>query len=280
MDYLYAEDRDFKSDFNIKEIKYLYDFIDDVISTNIHNGYWIITGANSGIGYELARKLDGLKKNLILIDKNTDNLKSFEKHTILKKDLSTFEEIENLAKIINQYKIYCLINNAGVGFRGSLQDLDIEKIKKSVNINIYYPVFFTKLLLDNLIKNESVIVNISSSIAYNPLPYMSLYSATKAFMSNWSESLSYELRKTNKVITFSPSGTYTNFQKNAGVKVAEKGRGLLKPEYVAEEIIKAVDGKKTTVILGFKTKILLMISRLLPRKINIYLWGKLFEQLR
>lgn len=277
LDYLYAQDKDFKIDFRIQNVKNIYEYIDDVISTNTYNGYWIITGANSGIGYTLARRLDNLKKKLILIDKDTNNLNLFKNQIVFKADLSSFAQIEKLARAICQFKIFCLINNAGIGFRGSLQDLIIEEIRKLIDVNICYPILFTKLILDNLIKNGSVIVNISSSVAYNPLPYMSLYSATKAFLSNWSESITYELRKTNKIITFSPSGTYTNFQKNAGVKVVNGGKDLLTPEYVANEIIKAVYGKKNIVILGFKTKIFLTISRILPRKINIYLWGRLFE---
>jgi short-subunit dehydrogenase len=109
---------------------------------------------------------------------------------------------------------------------------------------------------------------------------MLLYSATKAFISNWSESLTYELRATNKVVTFSPSGTLTNFQKEAGVKVEKGGKGLLKPEHVADEIIKAVKTGKSVVILGLKTNMLLLFSKVLPRKTNIAFWGRLFEKMR
>lgn len=280
LDYLLANDENFQGDFKLKEIKIFSENVNDVISTNINNGFWVITGANSGIGYELAKKLDAQNKKLILIDKNTGNLDSFNKHLILKVDLSNFNELVELSNAIDQHKIFCLINNAGVGFRGSLKEISVEQIKKTVDVNVCYPVFFTKLLLDKLIRDGSIIVNVASSIAYNPLPYMSIYSASKAFVSNWSESLSYELKDSNRVITISPSGTYTNFQKNAGVKVVGEGKGLLSPGYVADSIIETVYGRKDIVILGFKTRILLMISKLLPRKMNIHLWGKLFESLR
>ncbi len=280
LDYLLAKDENFQNDFNLKEIKILSESVDDVISTNFNNGFWIITGANSGIGHELAERLDARNKKLILIDKDTGNLDPFKKHVLLKADLSNFNELVELSDAIGQYKIFCLINNAGVGFRGSLKEISVEKIRKTVDVNVCYPVIFTKLLLDKLMRDESIIVNIASSIAYNPLPYMSIYSSSKAFISNWSESLSYELKGSNRVITISPSGTYTNFQKNAGVKVIGNGEGLLSPGYVADSIIKTVYGKKDIVILGFKTRMLLMFSKFLPRKINIHLWGKLFENLR
>lgn len=280
IDYLFANDEDFKKDFDLREINSFPDYIDDVISTNINNGHWLITGANSGIGYAIARELDSLNKKLILIDKDTDNIISFGRHIVIKADLSNIDDLARLAREIDKYKIFCLINNAGVGFRGSIKDLSPEHIRKTIDVNVCYPVFFTKLLIDNLTRNESVIVNVASSIAYNPLPHMSIYSASKAFLSNWSESLTYELKDTNKVITISPSGTFTNFQKTAGVKVLNLGKGLLTPEYVAKKIIGAVYGKRDVIILGGKTRLLLIASKFLPRKLNIFFWGRLFEKLR
>jgi len=280
LDYLYAKDDHFQDHFELQSIRPFYDYVDDVINTNKYNGYWIITGANNGIGYALTEKLNILNKRLILIDKDISNLNQFENQIIFKVDLSKFDQISELSSKIEKYNIYCLINNAGVGFKGGIKDLGIEKIKKTIDVNINYPVLLTKILLENLISNNSIIVNIASSSAYNPLPNMSIYSSSKAFLSNWSESLFYELRKTNKVITFSPSGTYSNFQKEAGVKLINGKKGLLTTQYVADRIIKAIYGKKSTIILGYKTKILLMISNILPRKYNIILWGKLFERLR
>lgn len=280
LDYLYCKDEEFRTDFALNDTKSLKDHIEDVVSTNIHNGYWVITGANSGIGHALARELNASGNRLILIDKDIENISSLKEQIILKADLSRFEEIERIAASVEKYKIFCLINNAGVGFRGGLKDISMEKITKTIAVNVSYPVLFIKLLSHNLVRNGSVIVNVASSVAYNPLPNMSLYSASKAFLANLSESLSYELRGTNRVITISPSGTYTNFQRSGGVKVADGGKGLLTPEYVAQEIIRAVYGNKTVVILGTGTKVLLLISRLLPRWLNISMWGRLFERLR
>lgn len=303
IDYLYAKDDSFKNDLlsnkktsnnvktikidNIKTIKF-EDGIDDVISTNnLINGYWIITGANSGIGLCLARKLFERKKNLILIDKNTDVLTREFKNSakssdsvIIKADLSDKAEISRIVEKINNYQIYCLINNAGIGYRKSFSSITEEEIEKIIAVNIESHLRITKYLLRKLKKEGSVIVNIASSIAYNPLPNMLMYSSTKAFILNWSESLTYELGETNNVITISPGGTDTNFQKNSGVKKEDKGKGLLRPEYVADQIISAVDKNKNIVIIGLKTKLLLIFSKFLPRRLNIIFWGKLFEKMR
>jgi short-subunit dehydrogenase len=109
---------------------------------------------------------------------------------------------------------------------------------------------------------------------------MSLYAASKAFISILSEALSYELRRTNRVLTVSPGGTWTNFQSSGGVAVQQGGKGLLSPEYVASQILGAIDSRKKILILGLKTKILLLVARVLPRSLNVRFWGVLFEQLR
>jgi len=283
IDYLCAVDHDFKKDLLKKVEPIKFDKgVEDVISTNVlASGYWIITGANSGIGLALARKLKEQNKRLILVDKDIGVIsKEFKSSIVIKADLSKFNEIEDVVKQIASYPIYCLVNNAGIGYRKSFHDISLEEIQKIIAVNIKAHLFLTKLLLEKLKKEGSVIVNIASSVAYNPLPNMLMYSSTKAFISNWSESLTYELKDTNKVITFSPSGTNTNFQGNSGVKKEKEGQGLMTPEHVADKIILAVKHNKSVVILGLKTKILLMIAAILPRKINILLWGKLFEKMR
>ncbi len=149
-----------------------------------------------------------------------------------------------------------------------------------IDVNIKAPVLIVKRLLKQLQKSHSTIVNVASNVAYAPLPFMSIYSSSKAFVVNWSESLTYETRKTNKVITFSPSGTLTQFQKNAGVKVLNDGKTLMTPEFVAEKIETAVKKGHSFVFLGWKLKVLLMATSILPRSKRIGIFGKLFENFR
>lgn len=281
INYLCALDESFWNDFNITKRTKIEEGIDDVIRFNAKvSGVYVITGANSGIGFALAQILDKEGKKLILIDKNIDNLHIFHKHKVIKRDLSEFvDNVDMLNELLSE-KIYCLINNAGIGLKGNFEQLKEEDIKKIVYVNALAPVLLTRKLIYTLIKNEGVVVNVISNIAFNPLPGMSLYSSTKSFLLNWSESITYELKKTNTVITFAPSGTYTNFQKNCGVKILNEGKGLLTADFVAIKIIEAIKKKKQFVMLGLSTKILLLFSKFLPRKININLWGKLFEKLR
>lgn len=280
LDYLYAKDENFKEDLEIGRTKRLEDSIHEVIETNpIVSGVTIITGANSGIGLALASEI-AEKKRLVLVDKDISNLKNFSSSLVIQADLT---EKNSIAQIVDQIHgpIFCLINNAGIGIRGNLDQIPEEEITNVFLVNVIAPMRLTKKLLPKLKKDHAVIINIASSVAHHPLPGMALYSASKAAMSNWSESLSYELRLTNKVVTFSPSGTYTNFQRNSGVKILNEGKGLHSPKTVARRILATIDGKKTVVIFApLVSRLLILASRLLPKPCTIQLWGRLFERYR
>lgn len=281
LNYLWADGRSFIEDFKLEHVTKIEKGIVDVInSVPERSGYYLITGANSGIGLALAKILHNDRKKLILIDRDINNLSEFEGQKIIKLDLIDLVENDSILDNLINEKIYCLVNNAGIGLKGKFENLNIKDIKKIVYINALAPLILTRKIINNLKRNGGTIVNITSNIAFNPLPGMSLYSATKAFLSNWTDSISYELRETNVVINFVPSGTYTNFQKSCGVKVLDSGKGLLSPDYVAEKIYEAIKRRKNFVILGTSTKVLLIFSKFLPRSIRILMWGKLFEKFR
>lgn len=279
IDYLCARDEDFKRDLLTSRTPLKFeDKAIDVIATHISvTGYWLITGANSGIGYELACRLHAGGKQLILVDKELTNLTGFGKQMILPVDLSDRAQVLELLKKIESYRMHVLINNAGVGYKGDYDCLNFEQVEKMTAVNVMAPLLLTKHLLPTICKNDGAIVNMASSAGYNPLPGMSVYAATKSFLLNWSLSLWYENRKKCLVVTCSPSGTNTNFQKNAGVKDTSK---LLSPEYVARAVYDAIRKKKSFLFLGFKNKVFIYVSRMLPTRLNVVLWGELFKKLR
>ena len=135
------------------------------------------------------------------------------------------------------------------------------------------------MLLNKLKNDNSVIVNIASSVAYNPLPGMATYAASKAFLLNWSLALGEELKATNKVITFSPAGTKTNFQNSAGVKNVDSP-SLFDAETVADAIIQAIKKKKVHTIMGIKTNLFILLIRLIPHKYRLAVLSQIFEKNR
>jgi short-subunit dehydrogenase len=246
-----------------------------------NEGAYLITGANSGIGLALATQLDRYGKRLILVDRNIDQLDRFSRHRLVKLDLTDRPGIRTLVSSLKHERFACLINNAGVGYKRSLETISLDEMFNTVDVNVIAPILLTKLLLPQLKADRASIVNIASSVAYNPLPNMSLYAASKAFMLSWSEALSYELRKTNRVLTISPSGTRTGFQTVSGIAATEDGRGLQTPDYMAARILARLTGsRRHSIVIGAaRTRVLLLVSRLLPRDLNARLWGVLFERM-
>lgn len=279
LDYLRARDEDFRRELLANRTTFkLEEKAIDVIGTHISvTGFWLVTGANSGIGYELACRLHAAGKKLILVDKELTNLTGFGNQMILPVDLSDKNQVSMLLKKIEGYRMFALINNAGIGFKGDFTQTDATLDEKVVAVNISAPITLAKALLPTIIKNNGAIVNMASSAAYNPLPGMAVYAASKSFLLNWSLSLWYEMRKKCLIVTCSPSGTNTNFQKKAGVADTAK---LLSAEVVARTIYNAIRARKPFLFIGFKNKIFIWLTRFLPAKFNVVLWGNLFKKLR
>jgi len=151
-----------------------------------------------------------------------------------------------------------------------------------LNVNITANILITKVLMNNLIRDGSTIVNIASSAWYFPLPWMSLYAASKAFVLSRSRALWIELKGKCKVVTFSPSWTNTNFQKVANVKKEDSGTWLLTPDFVAKKIYQSVIKDKSSFILLWwvKVQILMLVLKFLPSKITTYIQWVLFKTMR
>lgn len=279
--YLWADERPFRDAFALSNAVPFWSGVDDIIETNARlRGKFLITGANSGIGLSLAKKLAKTGRKLILVDKRTDALGEFGAHKVIQADLSSSTSIDEIAHKIRDDRLAALVNNAGVGFRRATDEATAEEIKLTVQINDLAPVLLTHILMRQLKRDGTTIINIGSSTAYNPLPGMSIYAASKALLVNWSEALSHELRGSNTVVTLSPSGTKTGFQKAAGVAVLNDGKGLQSPDDVANKIISAFERNRKFIILGLPSKVLLLVSRFLPRSINVKMWGFLFAKMR
>ncbi len=279
--YLWADERPFCTEFSLTHPIPFWSGVDDIVSTNARTGgKFLITGANSGIGLALAKKLSKKGRKLILVDKKTDALGDFKDHEVIYADFSSSTAVDEVVNRVKNERLAALVNNAGVGFRRSLEEATPEEIRLTIQVNDLAPVLLTRALLRQLKRDSSTIINIGSSTAYNPLPGMSVYAASKAFMVSWSEALSEELRASNVVITLSPSGTRTGFQKSAGVAVLNEGKGLQSPESVADEIVDAFERNRRFVILGLPSKVLILFSKFLPRSLNVRLWGFLFAKMR
>lgn len=248
----------------------------------------IVTGAASGIGLELSKVLVATGKHVVLVDKNMGKLAQVAKKLnmpFLNIDLASSKDLEYLLHFIDhEQELYSLVNCAGIGRKDTLLNLPLDKIDELIGVNILSVVKLSKGALEAFCKKGGgVLVNISSSASLQPLPYFSVYAASKAFVSAFTESICYEHRNdvNLKILNIVPSGTDTGFQISAGVQKDPKEK-LLSPKYVANRIANFIEKNSSsgTYFIGNRGKIMSLMTRILPRKFNLKIWGYLVGKKR
>ncbi len=205
----------------------------------VRNEAAIVTGASSGIGYAISRKLCELGYQVYGLGR------SFEKAQPLKEEfypvvcdvLDTDRLCDCVKQIASQHQVRILVNNAGVGYYGLHEELNPEKIKALVRTNLEAPMILTQQLLRHLKKNRGYVINISSVTASESNPHGCAYGATKAGLASFSHSLFDEARKYGvKVATIFPDMTKTDLYRNADFKEGDEAESYLLPEEVASAV--------------------------------------------
>jgi short-subunit dehydrogenase len=255
--------------------------------------YALITGASKGIGKAIACNLAARKKNLLLVARSEDLLKEIStdlsnRYGVDAKffgiDLTRQDAAECVFDWVtkNNIQIDMLINNAGYGLSGSFEKYTAAEHAEMMNVNMIALVKLTSLFLPLLKQqSQSYIMNIASSAAYQAVPYLSTYAASKSFVLNFSRALQHELRKTNiSVSCISPGGTDTNFGLRANIskramKAGEKVN--MDPGEVADIAVKSMMKRKREVIVGAINKLGAFMVWLVPKSLSEKVAGKLYE---
>ena len=244
----------------------------------------LVTGAASGIGRALAEQMHAQGHGLLLVDKDEERLMDFAGSLgadALCLDLTQSTSWDTLSTYIAS-KRYCLdwvVNNAGIGVRGLLTDVPFNRQQMVIELNCTAATFISRLALDNFRRaGHGMLINIASSSAFQPLPYMAVYAASKAYMLSFSRSITGEVLDLPgvHVLTVSPSGTATNFQSAAGVKQDPEEK-LLSPEEVAAQILHAATRRKAELIVGNSGRMMSFAGRILPVALQIRLWRQLMK---
>lgn len=239
----------------------------------------LITGASSGIGYELAHLFakDGFQ--LVLVARSQDRLMKLagelkEKYkapaAILPKDLSHPLSPSEIFIELQERSIHIdvLVNNAGFGNHGLFSETNLSDELEMIRVNVTSLVHLTKLFLkDMLTKRDGKILNVASTAAFQPGPFMAIYYAAKAFVLSFSEALSEELIGTGVSVTcLCPGPTQSDFQKRAGLQDILLLRGkMMDSKIVAEAGYKGLMRNKTLVIPGLQSKFFAFLIRFSPR---------------
>jgi hypothetical protein len=242
----------------------------------------LITGAASGIGYQLARIFADNDYNLVLVDKIgiklTEISSKFEQEfgisvkTIIK-DLSIATSPDEIFVELQQasIKIHVLVNNAGFGTYGLFNETDLNTELEMLQVNLVCLTHLTKLFLKDMVKQgEGKILNVASAAAFQPGPLMAVYFATKAYVLSFSEAIANELEGTGVTVTvLCPGSTVSAFHEKTGMADSKllKGKKMMDAETVAEIGYRALMQGKTIVIPGLLNKILAKSVRFTPRKL-------------
>jgi len=231
----------------------------------------LITGASSGIGLEFANQLNEFGAKLIITARNKDKLnelaENYQGATVIPGDLSDktfpsqlYNEIQSKGLDVD-----ILINNAGFGSIGKLLKSDLETYESMVQVNITALTQLSHLFISDMVeKGNGGIINVASVAAFQPVPYMNVYSATKAYVKSFSLALHEEYKDKSIVVTaVCPGYTKTNFQNAANMSSDAVGIKMLPEDVVRQSLIAHKNGKNL-VINGFINKIMAHSNRFLP----------------
>jgi hypothetical protein len=239
----------------------------------------LITGASSGIGLELAHLFarDGYRLVLLARNRNTlrqigDDLQARYSVTvrIAPKDLAhpatpaeLYQELQEAGIVLD-----VLVNNAGFGLAGAFQSTDWTLEAEMMQVNMVAATHLTKLFLPQIRAREGKVLNVASTAAFQPGPFMSVYYASKAFLLSFSEALAEELDGTGITVTcLCPGPVKTNFQRRAYLEGRAMGNSplLVDVREVARIGYEGMKRGQRIVIPGWKNRVGVEMLRISPR---------------
>jgi short-subunit dehydrogenase len=253
--------------------------------------YSLITGASKGIGKAIAYELAAQGRNLILVARSEELLQKLSvelsaKNISVKYFAANLLE-EDAAKLlfdwieVQRLTVDTLINNAGFAQYGKFMDSPLEKNMQVMHLNMDVMVSmayeFLKRTNDT---HRRYILNTVSTAAFQPVPYMAIYSATKSFMLSFSRALRYEVKEQNVYVTaLCPGATESEFSAVAGTSAVEAkySQFVMTSESVAKAGINGLWKNKSVVIPGLINKISTIAVNFTPQDLATAMSANIFK---
>ena len=245
--------------------------------------YALVTGASSGIGYELAKLFAHDGKNIAVVARSPDKLEDLKKEVetkhgtkvrVLVKDLSDPKSPQEIfSELMKEgINVDVLVNNAGFSVYGKFSDSDWQKEAEMLQVNIVSLTQLTKLFLNKMLENKSgKILNVSSGVGFAPSPWMSVYGGTKHYVLGFSNAIANELKGTGVSVTcFCPANTRTLFYKRANAEHCRSNRrGFLAMDAATAAKLgyRALGKGKTTAAAGLQLSLMMFGIRFMPRNL-------------
>jgi uncharacterized protein len=238
----------------------------------------LITGASGGIGEELARLFAANRHDLVLVARSADKLQSLSAELsrthgiqarVLTADLAEVAAPPLIFEALRGVAIDVLVNNAGFGARGAYAEIDYDLEARMIQVNVTALAHLTRLFLPVMLaRRNGKILNVASTAAYVPGPFMAVYYASKAFVLSFSEAIAEETRGKGVTVTaLVPGPTETNFAATAGNQNSLLFRTgtVMNAAAVARVGYDGLMAGKRVAIAGLSNKLTVLSTRLAPR---------------
>mgnify|MGYP006139448599 CR=1 FL=1 len=246
----------------------------------------IVTGASSGIGKATAIGFAQKGANIVLAARSEEKLMHVSQEIlkygvevlIVPTDVSKEMDCKILMeKAIQKFgKIDVLVNNAGISMRAAFAEIDLEVIKKVMDVNFWGTVYCTRYAMASILKNKGSVVGVSSIAGYKGLPGRTGYSSSKFAMHGFLEALRIEnFKKDIHVLIACPGFTASNIRNTAlasdGSSQGETPRNeqkMMQPEEVAHAIVKAVEKRQDRLVLTANGKLTVFLNKFFPKLVD------------
>ena len=266
----------------------------------------LVTGASTGIGYAIAKELAKRGANLIISATARSEEKLHELSSEIK-DLGSecYIFLEDLSKLNSGRSLYdqvklqnlhvdLLINNAGYGRWGTFHEVDMDDYADMIQLNVTSLSELSHLFIPDMIsKGEGGVINVGSVASLTPVPYSSVYAATKAYVLSLSEGLRYEYRNSNiRIMALLPGATVSNFGQvataksdklrerlNKRTKRSAAGTVFQTSHEVAVECLDGFTKDKQFIIPGRGNRRTALITKFMPRTKVLNTVGSLFKKI-
>ncbi|RZL10745.1 MAG: SDR family oxidoreductase [Hymenobacter sp.] len=255
----------------------------------------LITGASRGIGRELALGLAQRGYDLLLVARSAAQLAEVAQQAqaqyqrqshVLALDLTQPDAASKVATWVSQHTpggLGALINNAGYGLWGRFEKLNLEEQLNMMQLNLNLPVQLTYALLPQLRQaGKSYVLNVASTAAYQAVPSLTVYAASKAFLLSFSRGLRYELKDSGISVTcLSPGATTTDFGNRAGMGTelqAVANKVSMTPAAVAAAGLNALFAGEAELIPGVLNKVSAGLTSIVPKGIVEKIAAGIYEK--
>jgi|688.fasta_scaffold14424_7 short-subunit dehydrogenase len=241
----------------------------------------LLTGASSGIGEALAAALAAQGTHVLLAARSVPRLEALRariettggRATVVPADLAApgaarrlYLDVERLALPVD-----LLVNNAGVGFHGGFETEAPDQLDDMLQVNVVALTALTRQFVPGLLARQGTVLNIASTAAFQPAPFMAAYGATKAYVLSLSEALWAEYRGRGlHVVALCPGPVETPFLDAAGrgVRSSALFRRLLTVGDVVDAAMAALEARSPTRIVGRLNQLMAQSARLSPRALS------------